>query len=57
MPVPDAFKNCRLKGPEIANAGGNSKLEAPVVPDPPGNSRIMVPAATEVLNPWDFVPI
>lgn len=54
MLVPDASKKHRVEAPVVADVGG-SRPKAPVVPDPPKNSRIKALAATEMLNPRDFV--
>ncbi|KAM6340304.1 coiled-coil domain-containing protein 60 [Alca torda] len=71
MPVPGASKNRGAEAPVVAGARRksrlkalvvpkphkSSRLKAPVVPDPPKNSRTRVLAATEALNPPDFVGV
>ncbi|XP_051490239.1 coiled-coil domain-containing protein 60 [Apus apus] len=71
MPLPGPSKNHRVEAPVAANAIKSSKLKAPVEPDSPQKSKVKAPvvsdppktsrlktlAATEVLNPRDFVSI
>ncbi|XP_010003176.1 PREDICTED: coiled-coil domain-containing protein 60 [Chaetura pelagica] len=71
MSLPGASKNHKVEAPVAANAATSSKLKSPVEPDSPQKSKAKTPvasdpsktsrlktlAATEVLNPRDFVSI